>query len=199
MPFEYFVRPFQSTDSHGRVILPATPSGFERATLTWGAKTTANQVQLKKEGQGAGCCKDTRTQNKAEKQFAGQFMQQIWGPGTAGPPRPHGQWGASVDTKRSVGVLSKVNDTNSCADDWTQMSYVASAVESVLADLKDDIESVGGKTVDHCKARINSVVTEAWEFTGDPAGAFPQKVPAFPPPSLAGTPGLVWEPPAAPA
>jgi hypothetical protein len=82
----------------------------------------------------------------------------------------------------------KVKETNSCANDWAQMSFVASAVDAAFADLKTDIEAGGaGKTVDHCKARINSVETEAWEFKGDPAGKFPQTVPAFPPPGLTGS------------
>lgn len=39
MSFEYFVRPFQSVDAHGRTIIPAAPEGtVQRATLTWGAK-----------------------------------------------------------------------------------------------------------------------------------------------------------------
>jgi hypothetical protein len=43
MPFEYFVRPFQSNDPHGRIIIPSAPGGLDqRATLTWGAKTTVN-------------------------------------------------------------------------------------------------------------------------------------------------------------
>jgi hypothetical protein len=43
MPFEYAVRPFQSNDPHGRIIIPSAPAGLDqRATLTWGAKTTVN-------------------------------------------------------------------------------------------------------------------------------------------------------------
>src|SRR4029077_17165672 len=38
---EYVVRPYQSPNSHGGVIIPSTPTGTrKRATLTWGASTT---------------------------------------------------------------------------------------------------------------------------------------------------------------
>jgi hypothetical protein len=46
MPFEYFVRPFQSPDSHGRIIIPSVPGGTQRATLTWGAKTSIVPTSL---------------------------------------------------------------------------------------------------------------------------------------------------------
>jgi hypothetical protein len=45
MPFEYFVRPFQSPDAHGRIVIPAAPQGFDqRATLTWGNKTSLDST-----------------------------------------------------------------------------------------------------------------------------------------------------------
>jgi len=49
MPFEYFVRPFQSPDAHGRIVIPSAPQGFDqRATLTWGNKTTLDSEAGKK-------------------------------------------------------------------------------------------------------------------------------------------------------
>lgn len=48
MPFEYFVRPFQSPDAHGRIVIPSAPGGFDqRATLTWGAKTSLDEIAEK--------------------------------------------------------------------------------------------------------------------------------------------------------
>src|SRR5215475_3050358 len=38
---EYAVRPYQTPDSHGKIIIPSTPgSTTQRATITWGSKTT---------------------------------------------------------------------------------------------------------------------------------------------------------------
>jgi len=48
MPFEYFVRPFESRDVHGRVVIPSAPQGFDqRATLTWGNKTSLDSMGKK--------------------------------------------------------------------------------------------------------------------------------------------------------
>src|SRR6187401_2887730 len=45
MPFEYFVRPFQTPDAHGRIVIPSAPGGnVQRATLTWGAKTSLDAI-----------------------------------------------------------------------------------------------------------------------------------------------------------
>jgi hypothetical protein len=44
---EYIVRPYQSPDSQGVTVIPATPKGTrERAHLTWGAKGTMPSVRL---------------------------------------------------------------------------------------------------------------------------------------------------------
>ena len=48
MPFEYAVRPFASPDAHGRVHIPSAPGGnIQRATLTWGAKTSLDAIGKK--------------------------------------------------------------------------------------------------------------------------------------------------------
>jgi hypothetical protein len=135
MPFEYFVRPFQSTDSHGRVILPATPSGFERATLTWGAKV-AGLPEPKRTGNNVNCCNE----HLHELDRKGDIVS------IADPDTPENY----IVVDRAVAVNFRKATDDKCADDWLQMSYVASAVAAVFADLKDDIESVGGKTVDQC-------------------------------------------------
>jgi len=45
--FEYIVRPYQSPDSLGATVIPATPKGTrERAHLTWGGKGTMPQLRL---------------------------------------------------------------------------------------------------------------------------------------------------------
>jgi hypothetical protein len=205
MPFEYAVRPFESRDSQGRVIIPSTPSGHDRATLTWGAKTSVNQVKFDKTGGDVECCKDNRTQETgtagAFTSSRGKLIQQVWGPGTGGPPEPHGQWGAEIFVDQSVSVLYRKEQEDSCAAEWNQMSGVASAVNGAFASLEADIEAGGaGKTVDHCKARVNTFYSGGSQFLGNPSGTFPQTVPAYPPPDLkVPADELLSKPPTAPA
>jgi hypothetical protein len=52
---EYAVRPYQTPDSHGRIIIPSTPtSTSERAVLTWGATGTVPNAQP--QGFNVVCC-----------------------------------------------------------------------------------------------------------------------------------------------
>jgi len=49
MPFEYAVRPFQTPGAQGRIVIPSAPQGFDqRATLTWGNKTSLDSAAGKK-------------------------------------------------------------------------------------------------------------------------------------------------------
>jgi hypothetical protein len=196
MPFEYAVRPYQTPDSSGRVIIPATPSGHERATLTWGAKTSVDQVKFDKTGGDVECCKDDRTQETGAvgsfKSQRGKVIQQVWGvPGT--PPQPHGQWGAEIIVDESTSVLYRKKQQDMCAAEWNQMSAVASAVDGAFASLEADIEAQGaGADVDHCKARVNTFFAATDTFNGNPLGSFPQTMPTFSGPDL-------LKPPTAPA
>jgi hypothetical protein len=48
MPFEYAVRPFQTPGAQGRIRIPSAPQGFDqRATLTWGNKTSLDSMGKK--------------------------------------------------------------------------------------------------------------------------------------------------------
>jgi hypothetical protein len=45
--FEYIVRPYQSPDTFGNTVIPATPKGTrERAYLTWGGKGTMPSLRF---------------------------------------------------------------------------------------------------------------------------------------------------------
>jgi hypothetical protein len=146
MPFEYFVRPFQSADSHGRVILPSTPSGFERATLTWGAKV-AGLPEPERTGPNVNCCGEQLD----EHQRLGEVHKIV---STESP-------GLFILEHRAAEVRLKKKKQDKCAGDWTQMSYVASAVESAFAGLEADIEAGGaGADVDHCKTMVMHLNTE---------------------------------------
>lgn len=53
---EYAVRPYQTPNSQGKIIIPSTPSATaERATLTWGAQAT---MPTPTATGGVTCCSD---------------------------------------------------------------------------------------------------------------------------------------------
>src|SRR5580765_6037365 len=148
MPFEYAVRPFQSPDTHGRIIIPSTPGETpQRATLTWGAKTALNNIQPANSGINVECCKDTKSQKSAE-------MNQV-SVGIEGPPTTVAGSMEILFKRTSVAKFDKTQK-DECASDWDQMSYVAAGIKQAFADLEGDIQAGGaGKTVDHCKATSN--------------------------------------------
>jgi hypothetical protein len=136
MPFEYFVRPFQSADSHGRVIIPSTPSGYERATLTWGAKV-AGLPAPEQGGTNVDCCSEhlDELDRKSDRVTI------------VDPTTPENY----LVVDRAIAVKLRKRKDDQCAGDWSQMSYVASAVESAFADLESDITAGGtGGKIDHC-------------------------------------------------
>lgn len=176
MPFEYFVRPFQAPGSQGRTIVPATPSARTQATLTWGAKTTVQDVIPKRTGNNLECCTDNRTQYESDTVAHNSGINQVWGPGTPGPSRPHGQWGAEIYHMKSANVRLRKKEKDTCASDLDQISGVASGIKEAFADLQADIEAGGaGKTTDSCKAKMR-LYSYAWTpFHDDPLGSFPVK------------------------
>jgi|SRR5580765_1190765 len=131
MPFEYAVRPFQSRDSFGRIILPSTPSGAaERATLTWGSSASLPPGTLPTPttmGVNMKCCQEIRTQDGAEME---PVNVQVQGPGAI-----------EIPVKRSNVVLAKKQDENHC-DDWlAHNSYVAASVKESFVGIADAIHA----------------------------------------------------------
>jgi hypothetical protein len=54
---EYAVRPYQTPNSQGKIIIPSTPgSSTQRATITWGAKNSA--VPQANKGFNVVCCSE---------------------------------------------------------------------------------------------------------------------------------------------
>lgn len=140
MPFEYFVRPFQTPDSQGRIIVPSTPgSTHERATLTWGAKVTVDPVTKDQVGVNVECCGETLTEN--DRKGSDFKITAANDPDTF------------ITVNRATEVRFQKKQEDKCASDWDQMSGVASAVDGAFASLSADIhasDSAFGKT-DHCK------------------------------------------------
>jgi hypothetical protein len=140
MPFEYFVRPFQTPDSNGRVIIPSTPSGHERATLTWGAKTSSLPAP-ERTGTNVNCCGEELDEGERDGEV--HKISSVESPGLF------------VLEHRPTQVKLRKKHEDKCAADWNQMSGVASAVESAFSSLEADIEAQGaGADVDHCKTQV---------------------------------------------
>lgn len=54
---EYAVRPYQTPNSQGKIIIPSTPgSSSQRATITWGAKNSA--IPSANKGFNVQCCNE---------------------------------------------------------------------------------------------------------------------------------------------
>lgn len=142
MPFEYAVRPFQTPDSHGRIILPSTPgSSRERATLTWGAKVKGTLPTPQVIGFNTKCCKEAKQQTSNTMDPVSVTAE---GDGPAA--------GQSIDFQRASVVKFDLTHQNSCAEDWAQFSDVGGAIDSAFADLKANIEAGGAGVSKNCKS-----------------------------------------------
>lgn len=130
MPFEYVVRPFQTPDAHGRVIVPSTPSfSTERATLTWGSQhaATATLPTPKSMGVNIQCCNEIINENTR----TGDTVK------IAASNEPANY----IMVHRATEVRLKKKDTNKC-DDWlSNNSYVASGVEQAFSDMSSSIHA----------------------------------------------------------
>jgi hypothetical protein len=104
---EYVVRPWQSPNSHGAVVIPsARRSSHEKATLTWGAKAT--MPKLKTQGINVIVCNEDSTETKRD----GETVRI-----TGNDPD---NW---IDVFRANKLyLNKKDKTSKTADDWDQFS-----------------------------------------------------------------------------
>jgi hypothetical protein len=133
---ENIIRPFQSPQSHGAIIIASTPSASrERATLTWGAKATMPPVQITDGGDDVACCKEGLTELSRNTETV-RITQ---------PGKPENY----VDVARAKDVTLRKKEENKCAGDWAQFSGVGAAIDEAFASLEADIglQSVDGH---HC-------------------------------------------------
>lgn len=128
MPFEYAVRPFQSSDIHGRIIIPATPEGVDRATITWGAQTPGIIPTPRSLGVNVNCCNETFSQNGLS---ASGVSIDVEGKGA----------GTSFSVQRSDVVVGKKKEENTCDGPLTQDLYSVSGVKQAFAELSSLIHS----------------------------------------------------------
>jgi hypothetical protein len=136
MPFEAFVRPYQSPGALGRIRIAATPGATrERSTLTWGATSDA-KITPARTGTNVECCKRTTAQldHKDPNDFSNVGVQ---------APIDSPSAGQRVDFQRADILKFKQHDTNSCAADWEQMSGVAFGTTQALAEFEGDMEFAG--------------------------------------------------------
>lgn len=146
---EYIVRPYQSRNSQGSIIIPSTPvSSRQRATLIWGAKAQA--VIPDSPDISVVCCDEQLGESKRQSEKVRVYKD--------GDPTS-GQW---IDYDRPVRMQLKKKDVASCGDDgWDQISLVAASISADLA-AWDNFFSRFDSTDQHCKA--------SWTFTyGKPA------------------------------
>jgi len=130
MPFEYFVRPYQTPDAHGRIIIPSTPSfSTERATLTWGSQHAAAGTlpTAKSMGVNLRCCneiigEDTRTGDTIKIEASNDPANYIM-------------------VHRATEVKLRKKEENNC-DQWLMNnSYVASGVSSAFSEMSSLIHA----------------------------------------------------------
>jgi hypothetical protein len=143
MPFdaalEYLVRPYTTPNAHGQIIIPSAPRGsHERATLTWsGAAEVPSPVES---SDGVNfevvCCQEGLNELSRESEIE-RITQQT---------NPD-NW---VDVARAASLKLKKKGTNSCGDDWNQISWVAQEISSDLAIYDANLHSGTAARPENC-------------------------------------------------
>lgn len=147
---EYIVRPWQTPNSHGAIVIPSTPQNTrEKATLTWGAKATMPAQNTS--GINVVCCSEESTEFKRE----GETVR-IQGNG-------EDNW---IDVFRSNKLHLKKKEKNTCASDWDQFSGVGLEITDALAEFEDALNS--GTTAGNNEPKTCGQV---WSLNNNTTGA----------------------------
>jgi hypothetical protein len=140
---EYVVRPYQSPNANGTIIIPSTPSGSrEQATLKWGTQCTIPEVSG--ENFQVVCCKDQLTELDRNSERIRVYQN--------GDPTSD-NW---VDLMRAKTMDLKKNEKNSCGDNWDDISGVAQQIDSILSGFASYFNQVTGNPDKNC--------AELWTF-----------------------------------
>jgi hypothetical protein len=126
---EYVIRPYQSPNPFGTILIPSTPTQADRATLTWGAtaqgtmppaqaKPTPMTYQFQ-------CC-----QEKLNEQSRVNDSVRITG----------NDGESYVDVDRPRVVKLQKNTAQSCASPLEQISDVFQGINQVLDEFANDIK-----------------------------------------------------------
>lgn len=141
MPFEAFVRPYQSPGALGRTIIATTPGATkERASLTWGATSDA-KITPARSGTNVECCSNKETEFRRETNVL-RITQ-------ADEPQNY------VDVARATKMTLNNKHKNECASDWDQVSGVAFGTSEALSEFTMDMAFADENTTDEqCKHEI---------------------------------------------
>jgi hypothetical protein len=125
---EYLVRPYQTPNAQGGIIIPATPVGTrERATLTWGAAATMPPQATKSDTLSMTCCNEEHNE-------LSRYSEMVVVPVTTNDPTVTGS--AQIARPTELHLKKKSNDQNAhCIPDVT---YFSGATFSDGFEPKDD-------------------------------------------------------------
>lgn len=130
---EYAFRPSTSPDSHGRIIIPSTPTATrQRATLTWGAKAT--MPPKVSAGPQIACCNEVNTEKTGTRQSEIVRIFQ-----NDDPTSPN--W---VDVSRAQQVSLQKKETNNCFANSPDNAF--STTNAELAGLASEFNLAFGVT-----------------------------------------------------
>jgi hypothetical protein len=152
MPFEYVVRPFQSRDSYGRIIIPSVPGGTQRATLTWGAKTSivptslAHQVRFQyvhDPNDPVTCCQEVSLQASNEMETV-QIVNE-------------GSGGGQINVKRAKSLRLQKQIKNACDDQPPWEPQFDASSQSVFDNMATEAAQMGVRepTIEKCRVLAN--------------------------------------------
>lgn len=155
---EYVVRPYQSPNANGAIIIPSTPTlSTERATLTWGG-SGSGQATITNDGPNwnVTCCDENLKEDVRQEQPIRVYQD--------------GDTNSSnyVDVARPTKMRMGKNDQKNCGEDaWLQMSFAAASVDEILQGFANDLAPFD-ESQSQCKAD--------WTFTykkgGTPVAGF---------------------------
>jgi hypothetical protein len=144
--FEYIVRPYQSPDTFGNTVIPATPKGTrERAYLTWGGKGTMPSLRF------TGLDFNTQERKKdvvlTEKDRESDIVR------IEQPGKPENYVDVARAKKVGLGLEEKTTEPSQLDN----RAFVESIIDEKLNEYKPNITSSGGEL------QI-TVGNETWHF-----------------------------------
>jgi len=145
--FEYIVRPYQSPDTLGNTVIPATPKGTrERAHLTWGGKGTMPSLRY------TGV--DFNTQKKSKKVTLTEKERESERIRIEQPGKPENY----VDVDRAKKVKLGLEEEEAEPEQVDLRDFVEGIVDEKLAKYKKDMTSPSGNQI------ITTTGDEFWAF-----------------------------------
>jgi hypothetical protein len=129
---EYVVRPYTTPNAQGQVIIPSTPVARpQSATLKWGATATMPQVSTGINFQVV-CCKDDLNEKTRKTE-----QVRVYQDGDKTSPN-------YIDYEYPLSMNLDKKETNTCGDNWDDISVVAQEVNADLAGWQDLMQQVTG-------------------------------------------------------